>query len=56
MAALPLEVGGWVGAKYADPPEIGADTRELLTALVADAAAIAALVETGVVHVGDGEG
>ena len=56
LPALPLEVGGWVGAKYADPPEIGADTRELLTALGYDAAAIAALVETGVVHVGDGEG
>jgi crotonobetainyl-CoA:carnitine CoA-transferase CaiB-like acyl-CoA transferase len=56
LPALPLEVGGWAGTKYADPPEIGADTRELLTALGYDAAAIAALVETGVVRVADGEG
>jgi crotonobetainyl-CoA:carnitine CoA-transferase CaiB-like acyl-CoA transferase len=52
LPALPLEIGDWAAAKYADPPAVGADTRELLAALGYDAAAIAALVDAGVVGVG----
>jgi crotonobetainyl-CoA:carnitine CoA-transferase CaiB-like acyl-CoA transferase len=51
LPALPLEVGDWAAVKYADPPAIGAHTRELLAELGYDAATIAALVEKRVVHV-----
>ncbi len=56
LPALPLEIGRWAATKYADPPAIGADTREVLTALGYDAAAIAALVDEGVVHTAGDDG
>mgnify|MGYP006284380551 CR=1 FL=1 len=51
LPALPLEVGAWTAQKYADPPAVGADTREVLAGLGYDGAAIAALIERVVVHV-----
>jgi crotonobetainyl-CoA:carnitine CoA-transferase CaiB-like acyl-CoA transferase len=54
MPRLPLQIGDHEFTKRSDPPAaVGADTRELLTALGYSGDAIDALVERNVIAAGD---